>query len=118
MTQDKKRTKRRARLKRCELDDVLTSIVAGCPNPSRMVELYYWSQEPGLLDIIRVIAGLDPATRGVVEAFVAMARDPRSVTASLDGTGQLTLAAPEIAQAMAIAEYVAERGEEVPQLLS
>ncbi len=64
------------------LPDVVSRIVGRC-DPARLMELYYWSQEPGLLEIIRAVSAMPQATRaGVGGRLVgverpALARSPQ-----------------------------------------
>ena len=71
-------------------------------------ELYYWSSEPGFLEIIRTLAAMPESGRAAVEAFVSMAHDPASILASLDPAGRLTMTSPQVAQTIAIAQHCAE----------
>lgn len=83
-------------------------LLAECGTASRVLELYYWSREPGMLDIIRRLAAMPERTRSALEAFVALAGDPKSVTADMNGRGALTLASPSTAKAAALAAFVSE----------
>ena len=47
-------------------------------------------------------------TRAAIEAFIALARDAKSITAGLDARGVLTLASAEAARTVALAQYAAE----------
>ena len=75
---------------------------------ARLRELYYWSSEPGFLEIIRTLAAMPESGRAAVEAFVSMAHDPASILASLDPAGRLTMTSPQVAQTIAIAQHCAE----------
>ena len=79
---------------------------------------FYWSREPGLIEIIRGIATMPENTRAAIEAFVALARDTRSITAELDSRGVLTLASAEAARAVALARHAVEEEEDPPRLLN
>jgi hypothetical protein len=82
-------------------------LVEGCQNPAEVLELYYWSKEPGLLEIVRGMAMMTEETRSAIEAFVALASDAKSVAATLDPRGVLTLTSREAAKAVALAQHVA-----------
>jgi hypothetical protein len=75
---------------------------------ARLRELYYWSSEPGFLDIIRTLAAMPESGRAAVEAFVSMAHDASSIIASIDPAGRLTMTSPQVAQAIAIAQHCAD----------
>jgi hypothetical protein len=98
---------------------LIRALVAGCGSPAEVLELYYWSKEPGLIEVIRGIAAMPEDTRAAIEAFVALARDANSVTAILDPRGALTLASAEAAKAAALVHYAAEQdGDEMPRVLN
>jgi hypothetical protein len=75
---------------------------------ARLRELYYWSSEPGFLEMIRTLAAMPETGRAAVEAFVSMAHDPSTIIASLDPQGRLTMMSPQVAQTIAIAQHCAD----------
>jgi hypothetical protein len=102
--------RRRRKLKRATGKSnrrLIRVLLAGCDNPAKALELHYWSKEPGLLEIMRGIVMMPEGARAAIEAFVALARDTRSVTASLDRRGLLTLASAQVTQTVALARYAA-----------
>lgn len=107
-------TKRRA----AAADRITRAIAAGFDNPAEAIELLYWSREPGLIDIIRAIAAMPDDTRAAVEAFLALARNAKSVSATLDQRGLLTLASSEVSRTLALAAHAAENDEGPPRLLN
>ena len=93
-------------------------LVTGCDEPAEALEIYYWSKEPGFLEIIRAIAMMPEATRSVIEAFSALAHDQATVTAHLDSRGVLT-ASVQAAKTVALAQYAAANDtDDVPHLLN
>jgi hypothetical protein len=84
---------------------------------ARLRELYYWSCEPGFLEIIRTLAAMPESSRASVEAFASMAHDASSITATWDPAGRLTLSSPQVAQTIAIAQHCAEYDDGTPPLL-
>ncbi len=88
---------------------VIRMLIAGCGGPASVLELYYWSREPGMIEIMRGIVAMSEETRAAFEAFIALARDPKSIEACMSETGALTLASPETSKALALARYVAEQ---------
>jgi len=78
---------------------------------ARVRELYYWSCEPGFLEIVRTLAAMPENARAAVEAFVSMAHDPSSITATWDPAGRLTLTSPQVGQTIAIAQHCAEHDD-------
>jgi hypothetical protein len=96
---------------------LVQTLVAGCGSPAQALELYYWSREPGLVEIIRGIAMMPEETRAAIEAFIALARDTKSVMAKLDHGGVLRLASVEAARTVALAQgAAADDSAGVPRL--
>jgi hypothetical protein len=89
------------------LPDIVGRIVARC-DPARVMEFYYWSQEPGLLEIIRAIAAMPPATREALESFIAIGADPNSVVATWASSGRLTLESRGVGEALTVVRYLME----------
>jgi len=87
---------------------LIRTLVAGCGSPAQVLELYYWSREPGLIEVIRGIVAMPEESRAALEAFVAISRDAKTVVATLDRRGALTLTSAEAAKMVALAQYAAE----------
>lgn len=98
---------RRASKEDPPLPDIVSRIVARC-DPARVMEFYYWSQEPGLLEIIRAIAAMPPATREALESFVAIGGDPSSVEATWASSGRLSLESRAIGETLTVVRYLME----------
>jgi hypothetical protein len=72
-------------------DSAAESVIApGSPEPARAIEMAYWSEEPGLLEIIRAVACCRPETRIALLAFLSRASDARRISAAA-GQGTLVL---------------------------
>jgi hypothetical protein len=109
----------KTRFKISPTERVIRALAAGCGSPAEALELYYWSREPGLVEVMRGIAAMPEETRAAIEAFVALARETRSVTAELDRRGVLTLSSAEVAKTLALAQYAAENdSDDLPRLLN
>ena len=93
-----------------DLAELIESI-AEQGNPARLLEVYYWSREPGFLEIVRMLAAMPEQARAAVEAFASIAHDPSSITATWDLAGRLTLTSPQVGQAIAIVQHCAENDE-------
>ena len=97
---------------------IIRVLAACCSTPAELLELYYWSREPGFVEVIRRIAMMPEETRAVIEAFIALTGDTKSVSADLDGRGVLTLSSVEAAKTIALAQYVAaDDADNVSRLL-
>ena len=84
-----------------DLGRVVQSLIAEAGNSARLLECYYWSQEPGLLEMIRAFLAMPAETQTALRAFFGSAVVPNSITASIDATGTLTLRSPEAAAILA-----------------
>jgi hypothetical protein len=87
---------------------MIEAVLAECSDPGRLFELYYFSREPAMLAIMRAVAALPEEARAALEAFLTMSHEPADIAAKWDPVGRLTLASPQIGQAMAIMRYCAE----------
>ena len=54
---------------------VLRELAETCPDPSKLLELYYWSAEPDLIETLHRFLGLPEEPREVLRAFMAMVAD-------------------------------------------
>ena len=97
---------------------LIRTLVEGCGSPAEALELYYSSREPGLIEVIRAIATMPESTRAAIEAFIALARDTKSIKAEIDSCGVLTLASAEAARIAALARHAVEDDEDAPRLLN
>jgi hypothetical protein len=88
-------------VERDELGEVVQSLIAQEGNNARLLECYYWSREPGLLEMIRAFLAMPVEAQTALRAFFAAAVIPSSATASLDANGMLTLRSPEGATLLA-----------------
>ena len=111
MIRDPGATKKRKSGEEAREDDVIAELRAEQCDPARIRELYYWSREPGFLEIVRTFAAMPEAARAAIEAFVSIAHDPSSITATWDLAGRLTLTSPQVGQAIAIVQHCAESDE-------
>jgi hypothetical protein len=97
----------------------LIRALAACCSAAEMTELYYWSREPGLREVVRGIAAMPEETRAALEAFVTLARDTRAVSAELDRRGVLTLVSAQAARTAALALHAAEEdADDLPRMLN
>jgi hypothetical protein len=77
------------------LAGLLKRIVEECPHPARLIELYYWSAEHELADVMRQFIALSPEVRAALHGFLMLVKgEPGSVTAQIAENGELTFSAP------------------------
>ena len=96
--------------RRHTLESVIASIQRDGEWP-RIVELYYWSREPGMLDVIRMVMTMPEAARASLEAFCARVYEPQEIAADLDSEGRLTMSSQHAGHAAAIIERCDEDPE-------
>jgi len=96
---------------------ILQLILAECEDSARLLELFYFSREPGMLEVIRALVAMPEQTRASIEAFLTMANEPTAISATWDASGRLTLNAPQVGQAVAIIRHcVANEDSDTPPL--
>src|ERR1700691_380130 len=83
------------------LREVVRALIVQTGTPARVLECYYWTEEPGILECLRALVGMPPQARAALQAFLAAAQNPKLVFASVDGAGALRLSSPEAAKTMA-----------------
>jgi hypothetical protein len=76
---------------------LLKRIVEQCPHPSRLIELYYWSAEDQLAEVMRQYIALTPEVRTALHGFLMLVKDePGSVTVQISANGAMTFSAPTV----------------------
>ena len=85
----------RRQSRRHELIDLLKRMVADCRHPARLVELFYWSSEPELAEVMRQYIALPEEVRASLHAFLMLAaEDPHSVNLRFGSDGEMILSSP------------------------
>lgn len=118
MMPSQRKRKSSARARDPAVDRLIERVVQGTDSPERIFELCYWSREPELLEAIRMIAAMSPATQAALGVFFAMAGDAESVAASFESNGNLTLKSPRAAGALAEVIDTREACIEIPPELN
>lgn len=75
-----------------EIGELIQNLMSTRVPASRILELLYWSQEPGALEMLRSFLALPPDDSSRLLSFFATA-EPSSVSVRLDDTGKLVIAA-------------------------
>jgi hypothetical protein len=86
-----------------DIRDVLRRLVATVRSPARIVELYYWSQERHLRDLMRAFVMLPPRTQEILLAFLQLNTDPEQIVAAIDADGRVILSSPALKELQAMA---------------
>lgn len=74
-----------------EVRDVIKTIINGGADTSRLLELYYWTREPGIVELIRAYLDLPERTQRSLSTYLLNGR-PKAITATFDAQGRLVLA--------------------------
>jgi len=81
------------------LNAVLKGLLEECPHPARLLELYYWSAEHELAEVMRQYIALSAEVRAALHAFLLLVKDaPGSVTVRIAENGELAFSAPAAAE--------------------
>ena len=84
-----------------ELAELLHRLIDHCRNPARLIELYYWSVEPELADVMRQYNTLPDNPRTALRVFFSMTKDcPESISVTVDQDGQVTLSSSIVSELM------------------
>jgi hypothetical protein len=81
---------------KAEVWELIQTLVSGKVTPSRILELYYWSLEPGALEMLRNFLSLSKDDRALLQAFLGSA-DPQSISIEVAGPERLVLTSSGIA---------------------
>jgi len=86
---------------------VVEHIVSTTP-PSRLFELYYWAQEPRLLELFRSFATLEAGQRDALISFFELAAGAASVSTRWGPRGELILEAKHDGDNASLHRYLIE----------
>lgn len=75
---------------RTEIWELIQTLVSGRVPASRILELFYWSQEPGALEMLRIFLGLSSQDSAALLRFFQEA-EPSSVAIMANDAGELVL---------------------------
>ncbi|MDO8875242.1 MAG: hypothetical protein Q8M24_20535 [Pseudolabrys sp.] len=74
--------------------EVIKSLVTGEAEASRLLEMYYWTREPEIFELIRAYLDLPERAQRQLSDFLLKNR-PQSVAAAIDEQGRLLLSADD-----------------------
>lgn len=101
------RRKKRAGQDEADAREVVRRLLATIQSPARVVELYYWSQERHLRDLMRAFVMLPPHTQDMLLAFLQLNTDHEQVEATIDAEGRVVLSSPAVKDLQALARACA-----------
>jgi len=73
-----------------EIWELIRTLVLGQASPAHILELYYWSQDPALLDFVRAVVILPQEDRVRLFSFFSNA-EPKSISVSQASVNRLAV---------------------------
>jgi len=70
--------------------ELIKTLVSSGADTSRLLELYYWTREPGIVELIRAYLDLPERTQRHLSTFLLNGR-PGSISSAFDQQGRLLL---------------------------
>jgi len=70
--------------------ELIRTLVNGGTDTSRLLELYYWTREPGIVELIRAYLDMPERTQRSLSTFLLNGR-PRMISSAFDQQGRLVL---------------------------
>lgn len=81
-----------------EAFDLIKTLVNGGNDTSRLLELYYWTREPGIVELIRAYLDMPERTQRSLSTFLLNGR-PGLISSAFDQQGRLVLGRVPLEQA-------------------
>lgn len=73
-----------------EAIELIKTLANGSADTSRLLELYYWTREPGIVELIRAYLDMPERTQRSLSTFLLNGR-PGSISSAFDQQGRLVL---------------------------
>jgi len=93
---------------RAEVWELIQALVLGRTSPERILELFYWSDDPCALELARASFSMSSEARATLRAFLAAAR-PQTISVKIEPAGQLVLSSSDITDHTAITPDIDEK---------
>lgn len=90
--------------------ELIRTLVNGGTDTSRLLELYYWTREPGIVELIRAYLDMPERTQRSLSTFLLNGR-PGSISSAFDQQGRLVLGRLPVEQAGA---FLVDRRRQIP----
>lgn len=74
-----------------EAIELIKTLINGGADTTRLLELYYWTREPGIVELIRAYLDLPERTQRSLSTYLLNGR-PKTIVGSFDQQGRLVLA--------------------------
>jgi hypothetical protein len=82
---------------------LIQALVLGRLPSDRILELFYWGQKPGVLELVRSMLDLRAENTATLAAFFSIA-DSKTVKIDVDAAGRVILSSPGVTDSAAIAK--------------
>ncbi len=93
----------RRRPPKSDIAQVLHHLASSCKDPARFLELFYWSQEPELAELMRGFVSMSDEAKYTLLAFLRLAEgNLQSVAVTVSEKGDITLSSSTVAGSLAI----------------
>jgi hypothetical protein len=97
-----------------DLKRVLHRVVRNCNNPAHLLEVYYWSLEPELAEVMRQFIALPESSGAALCAFLSMTKGNEDlVSISVSPQGDITLSSPAVSELMKTMEITTSLRERI-----
>lgn len=93
--------------------ELIQALVLGRVPSDRILELFYLSQQSGLLEMARAIESLPPESRADLSAFLAVAK-ANLVMTEVEPSGRLVLTSPDITSAETVFKEIEKNTVDTP----
>jgi len=95
---------RRRRPPQPDVAQALHQLVSSCKDPARFAELFYWSQEPVLVEFMRGYIAMPDEAKYALLAFLRLAEgNLQSVAVTVNAKGDTTLSSSAVTGLLSIA---------------
>ena len=74
---------------------IIKSLVSAEADASRLLEMYYWTREPGIVEMIRAYLDLPEQAQRHINGFL-VSNKPQAIATAIDQQGRLVLSAGDV----------------------
>lgn len=83
--------------------DLIKTLASGGTDTSRLLELYYWTREPGIVELIRAYLDMPERSQRSLSTFLLNGR-PGLISSAFDQQGRLVLGRVPVEQGAVLAD--------------
>jgi hypothetical protein len=102
----------------CDVKKVLHEVLERSGDPSRLLELYYWTAEPDVPPFVRQFMALSESARLTLATFMSMTKaDPKSVRVTIGPNGEVIMASAAVTEVTMLKKMATQPNRESPESL-